>query len=61
MQDPINQTGVNLIYQTSDQTNQIGKSVKKKKLPNFGHCPNHGGGGLSKDKLFSYMNVWTYL
>ena len=26
MQDPINQTGVNLIYQSSDQTNQIGRT-----------------------------------
>ena len=29
------------------------EGFKKKKLQNFGHCPNHGGGGLSKAKLFS--------
>ena len=37
----------------------LGKQSKKK-LPNFGHCPNHGGGGLSKHQLFTSMNVWTY-
>ena len=31
-----------------------------KKLANFGHCPNHGGGGLSKHQHFTSMNVWTY-
>ena len=31
----------------------------KKTLPNFGHCPNRGGGGQQRSQTFYRKKVWT--
>ena len=43
----------NLTYLTSG-------SHQKKKLPNFGYCPNMGGGGQRHSQTFYRKKVWTY-
>ena len=34
-------------------------AIKQKKLPNFGHCPNMGGGCQQRSQTFYRKKEWT--